>query len=308
MPSEVYNDEDDETSGPRLTSEQKLRKECGFSQLLVDDLKAHRLQITRAHLAADFEVAFDLEIYSLCVDLLERFGYRSHPLELGATETALRSSLNDLSGTPADRWLATHRAALELGWLELPPAQGFAALAALPPGEKQRLFAWCVAACLKPQLAIEDSADPVIECAGRRLNVGFEDYWRPTTANYWGRVKKAHGLAIGREILGDRWARDHADDKKPALAAALETAFDIQVNSACIGLDQAPRESAAAWLPPGIAYGDAAMSSDPVHDGASLIAVDDDEAGESDSASSDLPAFLTDDEPAGPALNGASAT
>ena len=30
----------------RLTAEQKLRKECGFSQILVDDLKAHRLQIT----------------------------------------------------------------------------------------------------------------------------------------------------------------------------------------------------------------------------------------------------------------------
>jgi hypothetical protein len=37
-------------------------------------------------------------------------------------------------------------------------------------------------------------------------------------------VKKAHGLAVGAEILGARWARDHA--KKPALAAASETAFD----------------------------------------------------------------------------------
>ena len=58
---------------PRLGAEQALRKECGFSQLLVDDLKAHRLQITRAHLAADFGVAFDLALYSLCVDLFDRF-------------------------------------------------------------------------------------------------------------------------------------------------------------------------------------------------------------------------------------------
>jgi ParB family chromosome partitioning protein len=65
-----------------------VRKECGFSQLLVDDLKAHRLQITRAHLATNFVVAFDLALYSLCVDLFEQFGYRSHPLELRATETA----------------------------------------------------------------------------------------------------------------------------------------------------------------------------------------------------------------------------
>ena len=43
----------------------------------------------------------------------------------------------------------------------------------------------------------------------------FADCWRPTAANYWGRVKKAHGLAIGAELLGERWARDHAGDKKP---------------------------------------------------------------------------------------------
>src|SRR5438067_1957692 len=82
-----------------------------------------------------------------------------------ARETAPRSSLNDLSNTPADRLIEAHGCALDLDWLKLPPAQGFAALAALPMESKQRLFAWCIASCLKPQLAIEDRADPVIECA-----------------------------------------------------------------------------------------------------------------------------------------------
>ena len=126
-------------------------------------------------------------------------------------------------------------------------------------------------------------------------------------ANYWGRVKKAHGLTVGREILGDRWARDRADDKKPVLAAALETAFDPAKSTACIALDQAARDMAAAWLPPGIAYAD----TDPAHpgsDGADRIeAAGDGEAAEIDAASSDLPDFLTEDEPAGATLNGASA-
>jgi ParB family chromosome partitioning protein len=305
-------EDQDEASGPRLTSEQKLRKEYGFSQLLVDDLKAHRLQITRAHLAADFGVAFDLALYSLCVDLFDHCGYRSRPLELRATECAPRSSLNDLSDTAREGLLETHRSALDLDWLSLPPAQGFAALSALPFEAKQRLFAWCIAACLKPQLAIEDRADPVTECAGRRLGIPFADYWRPTAANYWGRVKKAHGLAIGRDMLGDRWARDHADDKKPALAAALETAFDPAKSTACIGLEQAARDSAAAWMPPGIAYAEAAGdgASDPeLLDAADQIDgdADDGEAGEIDISSDDLPAFLTEDESAGAALNGASA-
>jgi ParB family chromosome partitioning protein len=307
--SEPGDDEHD-SSSPSLSPEQKLRKEYGFSQLLVDDLKAHRLQITRAHLAADFGVAFDLALYTLCIGLFDRFGYRSRPLELRATECAPRSSLNDLSDTPAEGLLETHRSALYLDWLSLPPAQGFAALSSLPFEVKQRLFAWCIAACLKPQLAIEDRADPVIECAGRRLAIPFADYWRPTAANYWGRVKKAHGLAVGKNLLGERWARDHADAKKVTLAAALETAVDPAKSSACIGLDQAARDSAAVWMPPGMAYSEDVTDDAAAEPGLDEVAssnLDGGEVDDADLASTDLPAFLTDDEPTAAALNGAAA-
>ena len=169
-----------------------------------------------------------------------------------------------------------------------------------------------IALCLKPHLAIEDGADPVIEAAGRRLAIPFAGYWRPTAANYWGRVKKAHSLAIGREILGDRWARDHAGDKKPELAAVLETAFDPAKSTACIGLDRAAREAAATWLPPGIAHAGAAVnnaSGDPQSDEAAPLAgdADDGKPTEIDLQATELPAFLTEDEPAPAALNGASA-
>jgi ParB family transcriptional regulator, chromosome partitioning protein len=176
-----------------MTAEQAIRKECGLSQILVDDLKPHRLQIARAHLAADFGVAFDLALYSLGISLFDH-GYRERPLDLRAAETPLRSSLNDLADTPADRLLEAERQALDTAWLSLPPAAGFAALSALPPEAKQRLFAWCIAATLNAQLAVEDRPDPVVEHAARRLAVPFADYWRPAAANYWGRVKKAHGL------------------------------------------------------------------------------------------------------------------
>jgi ParB family chromosome partitioning protein len=297
-------DEDDDRPAPgkRLSKEQALRKECGFSQVLVDDLKAHRHQITRAYLAGNFEVAFDLALYALCTELFDRFRYRGNPLELRATEATPRSSLNDLSGTPADRLIEAQGAALDLAWLKLPPAEGFAALSALPIENKQRLFAWCVGSCLKPQLAIEDRADLAIESAGHRLAIPFADLWRPTAANYWGRVKKAHGLAIGRELLAERWARDHAGDKKPTLATALETAFDPAKSAACIGLGQAARDAAAAWLPPGMAYAaapSAAAGGAPDEpDGLGDDEPGDGEAAGTDIAAADLPAFLTEDEPA----------
>jgi ParB family chromosome partitioning protein len=285
------------------TPEQAIRKECGFSQILVDDLKAHRLQIAKAHLAADFGVAFDLALYSLSVDLLDH-GYRERPLDLRATETPLRSSLNDLAGTAADRLLEAERQRLDIAWLCLPPAEGFAALAALPAEAKQRLFAWCVAAMLKGQLTVEDRPDPVLEDASRRLTIPFADYWRPTAPNYWGRVKKAHGLEVARSLLGPRWARDHADDKKPILAAALEVAFDPKANIACIGLDRTARDSAAAWLPPGFDYveGIASGAEEPAAEEAA--ATEDDPRIEEPIEGGDLPAFLTQDEPRHAVPNG----
>jgi ParB family transcriptional regulator, chromosome partitioning protein len=295
MPTDGEDEEDGgRTSAPRVSPEQALRKECGFSQLHVDDLKAHRHQITRAYLAGNFEVAFDLALYALATDLFDRFRTHENPLEWRASEAHPRSSLNDLSGTPADRLIEAQGTALDLDWLKLPAAQGFAALSVLPADAKQRLFAWCVASTLKPQLAIEDDADPVIEAAGRRLTIPVADLWRPTAANYWGRVKKAHGLGIGKDIFGDRWARDHAGDKKPVLAAALETAFDPVQNAACIGLDQEARHDAAAWLPPGMTYGDRIDADD----GEDVEACPGPRSGGDPEAADDLPAFLAGEEPA----------
>ena len=292
--------------------EQQLRKECGFSQGHVDDLKAYRLQITRAYLAADFGVAFDLALYALCSQLIER-GYRDASLDLRAAETPLRSTLNDLAGTAADRLLTARQAALDTAWLDVPPEQGFAALAALPAEAKQRLFAWCIALMLKPQLAIEDGADPVIEEAVRRLAIPFADLWRPTAANYWGRVRKAHGIEVAKAIFGPRWARDHETDKKPVLATALETAFDPAANATLIHLDAAARATAADWLPPGFAYAepaaiDAQLAEETAADDPGSDAADDPEPVEADAdgESDDIPAFLTGDVPPDVLPNGAA--
>ena len=94
----------------------------------------------------------------------------------------------------------------------------------------------------------------------------------------------------------------------------LETAFDPAKSTACIGLDRAARDAAAAWLPPGMAYpgvaGGAAV--DPQLDEAAPLTADPDvadgpEPAEIDLAAAELPAFLTEDEPRDGALNGASA-
>jgi hypothetical protein len=122
-----------------------------------------------------------------------------------------------------------------------------------------------------------------------------------------------HGLAVAKSVLGPRWARDHADDKKPVLAAALETAFDPAANSASISLDQAARDSAAAWLPPGFAYVEGIADADEAvcDEAAAAAEIEDDQGadeptGDDAVESSDLPAFLTEDEPPHAVPNGAA--
>jgi len=176
---------------------------------------------------------------------------------------------------------------VSLAWLSLPADQGFQSLCALPDEAKAALFAWCVAQCLKPQLASDSGADPGLEQAGARLRIDAAAHWRPTADNYWSRVTKAHALEVGGEILGDRWRRDHLADKKPALAKALEAAF--AGDATALGFDAATARRAAAWLPSGMAFGEAPIpvAAGATMSGASLPPVD--------NAPEDLPAFLTAD-------------
>ncbi|KEJ93652.1 chromosome partitioning protein, ParB family [Pseudosulfitobacter pseudonitzschiae] len=65
------------TSEPAAT----LRKADGISASLADDLRATRQHILRAHLAADFEMAFDAMLYALCEQALGR-SYNNEALDI----------------------------------------------------------------------------------------------------------------------------------------------------------------------------------------------------------------------------------
>jgi ParB family transcriptional regulator, chromosome partitioning protein len=286
----------DEPTRTPLSGEHAVRKVHGFTQALIDDLKAHRLQITKAHLAGDFETAFDVALYSLCIGILH-LGYRANPLDLRALQTHADSSLGDLKDTPDAQRLAARRERLDLAWLSLPPAEGFARLCALSSGAKQALFAWCVAQTLQAQLAFEDKADPVIEQVGQRLGIDFAAHWRPTADNYWGRVKKFHALAVGAAVLGAHWQRDHAKDKKPELAKALEAAAGDGTTT--LGLDPETSARAGAWVPPGMAYGASDDEEAPAHPSSVDEADRIDAEPGSDTRAETVPAFLTADSPPG---------
>ena len=133
----------------------------------------------------------------------------------------------------------------------------------------------------------------------------------PDAANYWGRVEKAHALEIAKDILGPALGARSRARQEAGPRRGAGTAFDPEASAASIHLE-AVRDQAAAWLPPGFAYAEAAIDAEPAGEIAAeepgSDAADDPEpvdAGE-DAESDDIPAFLTGDVPEGVRPNGAA--
>ena len=157
----------DRVDGPAMTTplaspvdlRAKARDEAGVGIGLADDLRAIRTSLIKAHLAGDFEAAFDLVVFQLVRAVFAR-GYTCswHALDIVFNETADRpnSRMNDdefAAWSPGETMLAdwSH---LPFEWMEGDDeAACFAALGALPRADKEKLFAAAVARTVKGQLA-----------------------------------------------------------------------------------------------------------------------------------------------------------
>ena len=250
-----------DVSGPamppsRPDPEADARKEAGVGIGLADDLRAIRTTLVKTHLAEDFGAAFDLMLFQMGRAVFTP-GYHDHALDIAARETPDRPPLraNDdafADWSPGEAMLA-NRSSLPFDWLEIEDgAESFAALRALPPGAKKRLFAACVARTLKGQLAFEANARPETEATVARLDIEFADHVRPGAEMFWSRVRKDRMLDVARRTLGIEWAHTHRKDKKDTLATAMETAFAAG-DAVPLGVSKEGRAAALAWVPPGFA-------------------------------------------------------
>ena len=248
-------------SGPamppaRPDPEAEARKEAGVGIGLAEDLRAIRTTLVKAHLADDFGAAFDLMLFQMGRAVFTP-GYHDHALDIAMRETPDRPPLRANDDTfhessPGEAMLED-RSSLRFEWLETEDgAESFAALRALAPKDKKRLFAACVARTLKGQLAFEANARPETEATVARLDIEFAEHVRPTADMFWSRVRKDRMLKVARETLGIEWAHTHRKDKKAALATAMETAFAAG-DAVPLGVQKEGRAAALAWVPPGFA-------------------------------------------------------
>ena len=231
------------------TADETFSRETGIRVTMSADLRARRIQIAQAHLASNYQVAFDATLYSLCIDAFSVEG-QPDPLNIHASTVRLSSSVSDLKENPATERLEAIGEGLNMTWLQRPEADRFEALSALPDADKQALFSWCVSRCLLGDLSFQSNANLATESIINRLGIDFAKFIRPTAENFWGRVLKGYSLSIAAEVLGQDWANAHARDKKIVLAGALERAFSGDEDKTK-SLDTAAREQAANWVPPG---------------------------------------------------------
>ena len=250
--------------------EAEARKEAGVGIGLADDLRSIRTALVKARLAGDFEAAFDLMLFQLGRSVFTD-GYKSHALDIAVRETADRPTMrmNDAdfaSWSPGEAMLED-RSGLSFDWLEIEDdGESFAALRELSQGEKQALFAACVARTVKGQLAFEPLARPELEVTVARLDIDFASHVRPTADLLWSRINKGRILDIARSVLSPAWASDRSKNKKPDLAKAMEEAF--AAGDPPLGLHADDHAAALAWVPPGFAAFDTGRVEDEADDAA----------------------------------------
>ena len=235
--------------------EAEARKEAGVGIGLADDLRSIRTALVKAKLAGDFEAAFDLMLFQLGRSVFTD-GYKSHALDIAVRETADRPTMRmndeDFAAWSPGEAMLEDRSGLSFDWLTIEhDGESFAALRELSQGEKQALFAACVARTVKGQLAFEPQARPELEATVARLDIDFAQHVRPTADMLWSRIAKGRILDIARSVLSPAWASARSKNKKPDLAKAMEQAF--AAGDPPLGLSADMHAAALAWVPPGFA-------------------------------------------------------
>ena len=233
----------------------EARKRVGIGIGLGDDLRAIRTSLIKAHLAEDFEAAFDLCVFQMARALFQT-GYRPHALDIKFSETADRPPMrrddeNFSEASQGEGMLRINRAALPLDWLQIEDdGDAFRMLRDLPADRKQALFAACVARTVQGQLAFEPSARPELEATAARLDIDFPSQYRPDADIFWNRLTKAKLLEVAANVLGPDWAAARAKSKKAVLVSSMARAFGADEEQAS-HISAVFRAAALKWTPPG---------------------------------------------------------
>jgi ParB family chromosome partitioning protein len=234
--------------GEPLPAAEAKPREKGFSQSLIDSLKQYRLQIARAELASNPEIAFDLLAFKAACGAFTHSHIQSGP-DVSFSHNHFRADMvRDAKDTVAGKALLGIQEKLNLTWLKEKSEQArFTAFSAISGTDKLAILAYCIAGTLKPQLAEKNA----LETALGFTEADVSQYWRPTADNYLSKITRDQLLAIGAELFGKQWAANGGGMKKGQLVNELHNIFAKPESTNC---DAKTIAKINAWLPEGMAF------------------------------------------------------
>ena len=255
-PVDAVLDTDSQTVGDQngegLTPADQTGGKPDLSQRLRDELAMQRRDVLSANLLGDPALALDFLIFTMA----ERAA-RSYGGDTGTTIDVGRASgpIGDFKpeDTAATKALAEATEALDRSWTE-PEAKSdrLVAFRALSDEAKASWMTVIVALSLEASCTAYRAPKTVHEVLAESLEIDVAAWWRPTSENYFDRVKKGISLDALTEVGGADLALRYAKGKKAELSTACQKIFSgdfiekVEV-----------KEAAIKWLPPEMLFGPA---------------------------------------------------
>lgn len=278
-PAACDKDKAEGTGGNRVRGGDGKKAAGALSERVEDELAHDRTALLQLHIASDAALAADLVAFLLAEQSLER----SLHLQRGGFEISARvpgRRVFDRTVDPkVEQALSDLRNSLDGSWAD---QQGviarFDAFRALAPSMKSAWQAWSIARTLEKTVAGEQ---PFHDHLGQLAGIPVASWWRPTAANFFGRVRKEVILQALGEVGGAEFRGRYASAKKAELAAAAERIFSGEAI-----IEPEISAAALAWVPAAMRFQAPGQAADDDGvDDANEEAIDD-----SDDASEDADA------------------
>jgi ParB family chromosome partitioning protein len=245
VPASAEPDSDDGvTARPPAGEASSAPKEAprGLSERVEDELAYDRTALLQLHIATDTALAGDLVAFLLAEQSLERSLYTPRAGFDISARVPSRRVFDHTVEPRIEEALADLRNGLDASWADhRNVSERFDAFRAMGPGMKAAWQAWSIARTLEKTVAGDQ---PFHDHLGRLLDIRVATWWRPTAANYFGRVRKELVLQALDTVGGTEFRSRYASAKKAELAAAAERIF-----SGDAIIEPAISQAAVAWVP-----------------------------------------------------------
>ncbi len=209
---------------------------------LRDYLEGQRLEVMQIAVGQHSRVAFDLLLYSLVAQVIDRAGF---DIPLGANFNIQHSNIVAELGPWQDH--ITLEKLLPKGWQTENRQRNIENLSHLALEKRMHLLAYCVAHLIPAQMSGRDNA---IEWALTQTGIDVASYWRPSAENYLNKLRKEQLLDLGEQLAPVGWRSQWEKSKKSEIVATLDKMF---AEPESVTRDAAQIAAINAWLPEGMA-------------------------------------------------------